>query len=287
VVLLTNCQGYGGEYADTRRIYPAYLQQELNTRAVGASTNWTVLNWSVDGATSIEMMIMAAYLKKQPPAVILAPMAYADYRSEVFDASLSFCRTDLPRLLNQGHIRRQLPPAFMARHSRVEDRLSFWIRDHVALTRFKEYLWCRLERLFPGIHTIFYAPKFSYMPWHLPRPKRFLVPPLQLPTMSDDLANVRYDTQSRILLDEYLDMLAGIGTRVIVVAEPIQSSDNNHRAFLADLADATRARQLIHWDLNDALPADRFLGPNHLHTDNHRRFAEILGQRMAELPDPR
>jgi hypothetical protein len=281
VVLLTNCQGYGAEYNPARG-YPSILQTLLCERRVGGQANWKVLNWSIDGATSIEYTLLSAYLRRHPPAVVLAVTGYADYREEHFREGIGYCRSDVPRVLSSTRVLRSLPPSFLMRHLRVEDLLGYWMSDHIALLRFKEYAWSWLDRRLPGIHNVFYAPKYHYLPWT--QPKHPWIQPLRLKVSSDLSLQITYGPGSRKMVREYLDVLAAIPAKTVVVAEPakLPDTDRFHPRFLDDLGNWTKEGGLTYWDLSSALSPDGFLTSGHLNRENHARFAALLADRMAE-----
>ena len=284
VVLLTNCQAYGGEYPASKG-YPAALEHNLSERSAGECADWDVLNWAIDGATSMEYMLMATHLRKHPPRIVLAVTGYGDYHNEHYREGISYCRSDIPRLLSRWSILRLLPQSFRRRHVKIEDWLSFALSDHLALLRFKEFTWSWLDRRLPGIHNVFYAPAFNHLPWALP--KHPLIKPLRLKKRSDSAMEVTYGEESRQMLREYIQQLSGIPSRVIVVAEPTTISGSNPfvRSFLDDLESMTMEHGLVYWDLHDALPAENFLTSSHLHRKNHLRMADILADRMSSLLD--
>jgi|GEM_PF-1291576 len=287
VALLTNCQGYGGEYSGVRG-YPLLLEGELRRRAAGGSSDWEVLNWSLDGASSIEYMIEAAYLGRHPPDAVLAVTGYGDYRNEHYHEGLSYCRSDIPRLISRPWLVRALPGSFRRRHFRFEDVLTFVASDMFALLRFREFMWSWLDRRFPGVHNVFYAPEFRHLPWSLP--KHPLIDPIELPRAKESALQVTYGAGSRQMLREYMRQLSLIPAKVVVVAEPAAypPDEPNERRFLEDLKLFSREYGLTFWDLHDALPTEYFLTTAHLHRRNHVRMAEILAERLDNLlADPK
>ena len=286
VVLLTNCQGYGGEYPASRG-YPARLEWALRARYAGDTPAWHVLNWAIDGATSMEYLLLASYLRHHPPAVVIAVTGYADYRNEHFREGLAYCRTDVPRLICRRDVLRTIPAGFKRRHLKVEDSLSAVLSHNLGILRYKEYLWSWIDRRVPGAHNVFYAPDFSYTPWYLPR--KPLLKPIQLPENTNTVLRVTYGEGSREMLREYLEQLSGIPTQVVVVSEPTTTpeDDPHERLFLADLGELTRELGLVYWDLHDALPAKHFFSTAHFHRNNHVRMAALLGRRIAELREGR
>jgi len=281
VVLITNCQGYGGEYSGARG-YPLLLEKELCRRAVGGRPQWEVHNWSLDGASSIEYMIEAAYLSRYPPDVVLAVTGYGDYRNEHLHEGLSYCRSDIPRLISRPWLVRALPASFRRRHFRIEDLLTFVMSDKFALLRFREFMWSWLDRRLPGTHNVLYAPEFRHLPWSLP--KKYLIDPIELPRRRESVFQVSYGHGSRRMLQEYVRQLSLIPARVIVVAQPASYApgEDNQRRFLKDLEELSGEFGLDYWDLHDALPAEYFLTTAHFHRRNHIRMSEVLAERLEE-----
>lgn len=290
IVLISNSQAYAGEYPP-RYTYPARLEALLRTREVMGRSDWNVLNWSSDGMTSIEYVLLARYLQRHPPGLVLAMTGFADYSLEHAHRGFLHCRTDLPRLATRVPIFRGLPLSYIRRHARLEDTLAFWVRDRVALYRYKEYLWSWLDVRMPGIHTFFYAPFVNYRPWELKGPR--WLPAVELPRGRGPGIQFAYGEESRLLLREYLDMLARVPARVIVAAQPRRTLTADARAqwdeqFFADLKVGAAERGLEFWDLRDVLPDQDFLTSSHLKPPNHRRLAELLCDRLeAALREPR
>lgn len=277
LVLLTNCQGYGGEHRSSQG-YPARLRRNLREQHLGGYPGWTVMNWAVDGVTSIEYMIMAAYLREHPPAVVMAATSYADYHNGHYREGLTYCRSDVPRLALRRDVMKNLPKSFVRRHTRLEDNLAFWLSDRIALLRFKEYMWAWLERRFPGLHSGFYAPNVHYIPWRLP--KHALVRALRDRGEAFDL-HINYDETSREMLREYVETLSRIPTRVIVIAEPFKLSSGQYRQFLEDLEQACRDFDVEFWDMHDMLEPRDYVSSAHLHRRGHRKFAALIAERLA------
>ena len=178
IVLISNSQAYAGEYLG-RVTYPAQLEQMLRDRKAGGRADWKVLNWSSDGMTSIEYVLLARYLQLHPPTLVLAVTGFADYSLEHAHRGFLHCRTDLPRLAGRPSILKGLPLSYLKRHGRIEDNLAFAVYDRVALYRLKEYLWSWLDVRLPGLHGMFYAPAVNYRPWQLSG--RAWLPPMELP----------------------------------------------------------------------------------------------------------
>jgi len=105
-------------------------------------------------------------VRLRPPTVLLAVTGFADFRSAHFTAGFSHCRTDVPAGL-AAKVLFSLPAAFLRRHLRLEDTLAAAVSDRLALVRVREYLWCLLDRRFPGSYSVFYAPRVNYHPWEL------------------------------------------------------------------------------------------------------------------------
>jgi hypothetical protein len=288
IVLISNSQAYSGEYLG-RQIYPTRLEKLLNERRAGGRADWKVLNWSSDGMTSIEYVLLARYLQLNPPSLILAVTGFADYSLEHANRGFLHCRTDLPRLATRPAILRGLPLSFLQRHARVEDWLAFAMYDRVALYRLKEYLWSWLDVRLPGIHTLFYAPAVNYRPWQL-KGKAWL-PEMELPRPPAEEIQFTYDGRSSQLLAEYLEGLKNAAVPVVIVAQPRRALLQDARAqwdaaFIKDLEAQAAQRALPLWDMRDALPNDEFLTSSHLKPPNHERFAEQLCDRLESFLAP-
>ncbi|MBU1693980.1 MAG: hypothetical protein KKC51_08450 [Verrucomicrobia bacterium] len=282
VVLISNSQAYAGDYLG-RQTYPARLEEMLKGRRVDGRTDWQVLNWSSDGMTSIEYVLLARYLQLHPPSLILAVTGFADYSLEHANRGFLHCRTDLPRLVGRPAILTGLPRSYLKRHGRIEDGLAFAVYDRVALYRLKEYFWSWLDVRLPGIHEMFYAPAVNYRPWHL-KGKAWL-PEMELPRPPQGEIQFTYDRQSGQMLAEFLDGLKDAGVPVVIVAQPRRALLQDERAqwdaaFIEDLRAQTDRRALPLWDMRDALPNDEYLTSSHLKPPNHQRMAELLCDRL-------
>ncbi len=279
VVVLSNCQGYGAELPG-KSGYPAVLQNILTERAWLGETNWCVVNWSLDGATSIEYVILAAYLRTLKPDAVIASMAFADFRAEHFKESYRYSRSDVARFATRPGVLRNLPRSFLRRHVKVEDALSLWAFDHLALLRVAEYVWSWLDGHMPGCHYAMYAPAINYRPWRIAGEKQWLpeIRPIGVPRDQDlDLA---YDERSAKMVDELAAVLATGNAPVVLVAQPFRDSHTSADRFAADLAKSATKQGLPFWNLQAAIPSDEFLTSNHMNRHGHRALAEELARRM-------
>lgn len=282
VVVLSNCQGYGAELPG-KMGYPALLQNELNRVAGTSGPPWRVVNWSLDGATSIEYVMLAAYLRTIRPDVVLASVAFADFRAEHYQEGYRYCRSDVARLATRPAVLCQLPLSFLRRHAKVEDSLAMWALDGSGLLRAAEYGWSWLDGHMPGFHYAMYAPAMNYRPWRIEGERQWLpeIRPVGVPRDQDlDLA---YDDRSTAMVKEFAAVLgAGNAPTVILMAQPFRDSHSSMAQFLEDLAGASAEQGIPFWDLHEALPPDEFVTSNHLSRRGHRALAEELARRMGE-----
>ena len=285
VVLLGNSQAYAGEYpAD--HIYAAGLAQRLNERAAGGHRDWQVLNWSADGMNSIEYVLLARALAARPPDLVLAPTGFADYSREHLDQGFQYCRTDVPRLAARYDILRGLPGAYLRRHLKIEDWLTLWAGEHLAIYRCRDFLWSWLDGRLPGAQTMLYSPRVNYAPWEMPRVAPWTSEP-GWPDAPRPNARFTYDESSRPMLQEYVRTLRALGGCAVLVAQPRRLEKNDgarrlmDRAFARDLAAAAAARGVPLWDLRNSLPAEDFITSSHLRGPNHQRFADLLADRIV------
>jgi hypothetical protein len=274
-VLISNCQGYGGEYRRSM-IYAPALEKKLRAARAGGRADWEVHNWSVDGATSLDIVLLAAALANRQADVVLALTNFADYRAEHFREGFAFSRTDIPRLLTRAPVRRALPSAFLARHGRCEDVLRFAAFDACAGLRFREYAWSWLDRRFPGLVNAAFAPRMTYLPWRLP--KGPLVTPIARPPRLEGEPDVTYNADSRRMLREYAATLArGAAPVRIMIIEPYNAPDDDRALRCAADAEALCAEYGLGFrDFRDLLEADGFLTSAHLSRRGHVRLAEAL-----------
>ena len=287
VVLISNSQGYGGEYP-AQKVYPARLEALLNERKTGGVEQWEVLNFSLDGVTPMEYMTLAARLREEKPTWLISISGSADYRSDNFDKGFSFCRTDLPHLLTTGSVACRLPLSFWRRHGRVEDVLTAWITQRFPLLRIRDYVWSWLDTRFPGAQRAFYAPRTTYRFWQLHGEARTepLVSPVQ--GKGEELIDLTYDAKSTVLLGEFMEQLAKIpAEHKVVAAAPLRSIFADGRegpwvaAFREDLKRLAGEAGLPFWDLTEQLPPEDFITSNHLQDRNHKRMAALLEERIA------
>ena len=274
-VLISDCQGYGGEYR-RNMIYAAELRKRLRWAQAGGKSDWQVHNWSVDGATSLDYVFLAAYLVDHPPDLVIALTSFAAYRAEHFHEGLAFSRTDIARLITHAGVRRALPDHFLERHGRAEDILHFAALDTVALLQFREYAWSWSDRRFPGVMNDCFATKITYHPWRLP--KHPLVKSIERPTRDEPELAITYNADSRQMLAEYVTTLARIPSPIRILAvEPYTEPDDERMQRIAADAEALCAEHgLIFRDLRKALPDDGFLSSAHLSRSGHVRMAEVL-----------
>jgi hypothetical protein len=262
------------------------LEQQLNATRAGDREGWEVLNWSSDGMAFMEYMLLAGYVQRCRPTLVLAITGYADYCVEQADKGWMYCRTDVPRLATRPAVWRTLPRAVIRRHARIEDVLAFGCADRLALYRFREYAWSWLGTAYPGAFNLFYAPWINYIPWKVTAAVRG--PSLTLPARPPERVNFTYQGPSQEMLREYLVALARIPARVVVVAAPRRPNPADSRrkwdaAFMADLQKLAPAEGLPLWDLREALPAKDYITASHFTGANHRRFADLLATNINAL----
>ncbi len=283
LVLLSNSQGYAGEER-AERSYPALLGEALNRRQAGGHTNWVVMNLSIDGVTHMEYMLLASLLRDDPPPVVLTVVGYADFRAENFDQGLAHGRTDVPRLVTRWRVLRHLPWAFYRRHFKLEEFLTASAHDHLALLRFRDYLWSWLDVRFPRLQTVFYAPNVPYRAWDIKSGATYR--PLQLPMPRFPPPKFVFDDHSTTMLREYLAQLAPLTSRVFVATAPLRLAERDKRVLwqqqFQDAVTAAAAEQgMTCWDLTSALPPQDFVTSSHFNADNHHRLSELLADRIA------
>lgn len=285
VVLISNSQAYAGEYPANNG-YPAFLAARLNQQAVGGRTNWVVANWSLDGVTSMEYMMLATLLQRHKPLLLMVITGSADFQELNFESSFSFCRTDLPRLLAQLQMVRGLPLSFWKRHWDVEDVLSAWVIAHCSLLQYRDYYWSWLDARLPGAQYVYYAPQVHYRYWPV-KAKAWVAPPHTI-HRSEEMIDVSYTPHSGELLQEYLRQLGRVQAPYTLVAagpmrEGLQAAVPGLAQFMEDLEAGATAQGFRFANFAGALPAEDFLTSSHLKVSNHRRFADILVQQIREM----
>ena len=287
VVLISNSQGYGGEYP-AQKVYPARLEALLNERKTGGVEHWEVLNFSLDGVTPMEYMTLAARLREEKPAWLISISGSADFRADNFDKGFSFCRTDLPQLLTTGSMARRLPLSFWRRHGRVEDVLTAWITQRLPLLRIRDYVWSWLDTRFPGAQKAFYAPRTTYRFWQLRGEARTAPVTAPVQGTGGEQLDLTYDANSTVLLGEFLAQLAQIPAgHKLVAAAPLRSTFADSRegpwvaAFREDLKRLAGEAGLPFWDLTELLTPEDFITSNHLQDRNQKRMAALLEERIA------
>jgi hypothetical protein len=284
VVVISNCQGYGAEHPG-RLGWPAVLESVLNEQAPDAERPWRVVNWSLDGATSIEYVVLAAYLRTLNPEAVVASIAFADFRAEHFDEGWRYSRSDAARMATRSAVRRHLPDAFRRRHGKVEDTLAMGAFDRVALLRAAEYGWSWLEGHLPGSHYALYAPGINYRPWRIEGLRAWApkIRPVGVP-LDQDL-DLLYDERSTAMVDELVEVLAAHPARVAVAVQPFRDKHGYAKRFAKDLEAAAVRRSVAFWDLQRSIAAEDYLTSNHLSRRGHRRMAEELAARLRDLLD--
>ena len=285
VVVLSNCQGYGAELPATAG-YPAVLQRMLAAEDPDAARPWRVMNWSLDGATSIEYVLLAALLRTMNPEAVIVPVAFADFRAEHFGEGWRYSRSDAARLAMRLSVARHLPPRFVRRHGRVEDALALWAFDRCALLRAAEYAWSWLEGRLPGSHYALYAPAINYRPWRIEGLRAWApkIRPVGVP-LDQDL-DLLYDGRSTAMVDELVAALAGLSCSVAVAAQPFRDEHAYATRFAGDLEAAAARHGAVFWDLRRIIPAEHYLTSNHLNPRGHRQMAQELADRLrAQLAE--
>lgn len=287
VVLISDSQAYGGEYP-ARNGYPARLEALLNERKPGGIERWEVLNFSIDGATPLEYMALAARLREDTPAWLISVSGSADYRAENYTKGFSYPRTDLVHLPTEWALARRLPLSFWRRHGKVEDTLTAWVAHRFPLLRARDCLWSWLDTRYPGAQKTFYAPRTTYRFWQLPGKARTAPVPDPIPDRTGGRLDLTYDERSTVLLGEFVDELAKIPAQHKLVATAPLCSDFADTpdgkwiaAFRRDLERLAGERNLPFRDLTLALPPQDFITSNHMHDRNHRRMAEWLADHIA------
>lgn len=282
--LISNSQAYAGEYPSSR-IYAAVLERRLNEKVPEGEPPWKVCNWAVDGATPMEYDVMVAALKRKKPDLVLAMIGYADFRGVNFGQGFDYCRTDVPLLVGRPEVLAELPAEFLRRHAHVEDMLTCAVAEHLSLMRLREYMWSWLDARFPGIQTVFYAPMVNYRFWEVRA--RPLVRGLDFEWYTQEKLDFSYDDRSTLMLREFLEQLRSLPCRAIVATGPVRLNPNDqrglwHRKYALDITALAAELDLPYWDLTDALPAEDFLTSSHFNHRNHRRFGELLAERLAQ-----
>jgi len=285
LVLLSNSQAYAGEYR-ARDGYPALLSQLMNRSE--PEKRWRVHNWSVDGITSMEYMLMAAELSSTVPDVVVASIGYADFKGRNRGEGFSHCRSDLPRLSGRPPVAMRLPREFWRRHGKVEDTLAFVARDRFPMFRLPEFAWSWLDQVYPGTQPLLYAPSLYFHPWELDlKRKGGKVGISRPPPKEDDPDYYAYDENSTEMLEEFFLALKDLeGARLIVIACP----GNHHptsrhlphlERFLADARALADRHDVSYLDWSDALPRKDFRDSLHFNRKNHRRYAERLWNELT------
>jgi hypothetical protein len=282
IVLLTNSQAYAGELPE-HKIYPDRLEVLLNAPPPEGYARWELLNWSADGMTVIELMILAATLRDCEMDMAVAVTGYADYVAEHDGQGFLYCRSDIPLLAARPAVFRHLPDAYRRRHLKVEDLLTVVLHDRFQILRFREYAWSWAEARLPGVHELFFAPHVQYLPWE--QKARAWLPPLRRVQARPGDPTLSYNVASVAMLNAYMAMLARLPFPVLVVSEPATFNPADwrweaHQAFQHDLEAATRRHGLTLWDMHDGLPPEHFITSSHFHPLNHAAFAEQMAGRI-------
>lgn len=285
LVLLSNSQAYAGEYPPHEG-YPAQLQNLLNETDAGRILE--VHNWSVDGITSMEYMLLAARLLESSPAVLVASIGYADFKGRNADEGFSHCRSDLPRLVSSPRLAQRLPGEFWQRHGRVEDTLGAVAGDLLPALRFPEFAWSWLDQRYPSMQPLLYAPSLYFHPWELNLERKWKkVRIARPPAEENDAAYYEYDDRSTEMLEEFLAMLAAfdVAQRLVVACPgnhpPSSSHASRVRRFRENAMRLTDQYDLPYVDLTEALPREDFLDSFHFNRENHRRYAERLWSELT------
>jgi len=286
VALISNSQGYAGEYP-SQRGYPARLERLLNERQPGGRSRWEVLNFSMDGATPMDYMALAARLRDIRPDWLLVVTGSADFRAENAEHGFAYARTDLPTLLTEWAVAARMPWTFWRRNGRVEDTLTAWMNRRMPLLRARDCLWSWLDVRFPGMQPAFYAPQTPYRFWEL-KGRAVTAPVRRARDPGGGEVDQALDERSRAMLADFLDQVAAVpAEHCLVLCAPLRKEPGDRDlaegvAFFRDiLAEEAAARDLPHEDWSDALPPKDYITTSHFHDRNHRRMAAKLADRIA------
>lgn len=284
LVLLSNSQAVAGELRP-HHIYAVALAQRLTELQVGGFTNWQVLNWSVEGMTSMEYMLLAARARQAQPDAVLLAAGMPEFRTANLTNGILFSRSDIHRLATRPSLMRHLPRAFLRRHYNLEDALTATARDRLALVRYRDFFWNWLDLRWPGVQPAFYAPLNNFHPWGLKKikTKARLGPVAWLP---QDQSNLDYSDDCRLLVEETLRQVSLIEARLkLVISVPVrdQAHEGAHgeklTLFLRHMAESSASVPgLSYTDLHALIPPDGFMDGAHL----RGRYHAVYGQRLAD-----
>lgn len=262
VIAISNSQGFLRERADAREAWPHRLEEEL----ASDGTKARVMNWSVPGGSSPEMVVLAARARAHQPDLILLVSYNDNFAGGWRRRPLSYGYSDTHHLVYLSEVRDRIPSSFLL--STLAAEPLAWLGAHSAL------LW----------HRNRWGDVGERWSWKVAEP------PTAARIRTAGTGVVRAADRFT-LLDDFL-VTAGAGERggpaVFVVGMPLCGSVFKNRevasAFAASAAE--KAAILVRTRAADAtavVPDEEFYGARHMRPEGHARFAAWLAPQVRAL----
>lgn len=281
VIVISNSQGFLREHPDGALTYPARLEALLDPEGRG---DVIVANWSVAGAQSPEMIVLAARAAQHRPDVVVLVAGAGNFSPLWVSYPLSFWLSDATALAYAPEVRSRLPDAFLERTGADDPVSWFAARTGIGAARHR-----------------FFEKRDESWTWRDRPPGRegrgrFLDTRGEAFTLGARRGGAALRSAAapidpahagatRLLLSEFVESLRGTsaGTRLLVVAMPFARPDDPGALWRAaaafapvaerSLADVPDAQVL---DALEVVPTDLFVHETHLQPEGHERFARWL-----------
>ncbi|RMF80643.1 MAG: hypothetical protein D6737_07405 [Chloroflexi bacterium] len=264
IIILSNSQGFLEEVLDGSLTYAAQLEQLLNEQLPDTPTE--VLNWSISGARSPELVLLAARAGAHDPDLVLLVNYLGNFSERTRE--ISFYISDANRLGYMPEVRQYLPEAFIELHQ-INDPLA-WLQANTYLGRLTNYL--ELPR---------------YKSWSWDYTDRVL---RQLDnSRHSNRWNDRADEQLRFIYQALSNSTGAAPPPLMIVHMPLNEASFRPNAWekLQTFIPGVEAvfegvDHVSIYDAHDLFTPERFWGWAHIRPDAHREFAEWLLPRVLD-----
>jgi hypothetical protein len=268
IVLISSSQGFLRESSDPSQVYARRLEELLRARS--GTSGPKVLNWSLDGGSALEAVLLAARAVQHEPEVLLFVTSPGVFRPHSFERPPSYWASDAWQLCHLDDVRAVVPSDLLALCDR--ERLR-----GLAATRLRSS-WAR-SRLF--------GPQMDHwQPW----------------PASGELATERPRKEARRrdvelsepdlvrTLQQIHDVLSAHAPaiRLVFVAGPLHRDAITEESWplgarMLELARRELRADHLVLDARDVVAGERFYDMVHFDRVGHQDFAEWLAPRLAPL----
>jgi len=265
IVVISNSQGFFRESADGSKGWVSRLEGLLNEAGPDRPTR--VLNWSIDGANSPDMVVLGARTAGSRPDLVLVVTWAPNFTNRRLRRPLSFMISDVNQMAYQRDVRRYLSDRFLDELD-AYDPLG-WLSVHSGLVKLRDG---------------FVEPRHDRWSFVSEVPKNV------------DLSKVRMNVRtwfdrSTMLLEELVSTIdrASPDARLVIVGMPVCGISFTPEIWPRLRGFLPRCREILADRPNvdllqaiDVVDPDLFYTPVHLDPEGHEVFARWLLPRVLE-----